>query len=169
MTEHGTLKSSDTVIAAIKQDSEQLEADLYRFLHLELECQEIPTLVPDDSLSVLMGDALAVSMRGPLQEALESKVGQEALQLPNQGAGTSMPARPSMVYWMSRNYCGFDSSYDDPRMVTLRRVAVAIRLLLKAAVVIDDIEDGSVIRYGEPALHITQGTSLALNGSTPAA
>ncbi|MFD4522350.1 polyprenyl synthetase family protein [Streptomyces sp. NPDC058470] len=40
---------------------------------------------------------------------------------------------------------------------------MAVRILLKAAVALDDIQDGSDVRYGEAALHVAHGTPLALN------
>ncbi|EST25401.1 hypothetical protein M878_29085 [Streptomyces roseochromogenus subsp. oscitans DS 12.976] len=48
-------------------------------------------------------------------------------------------------------------------LAAVRRAAVAVRVLLKAAVALDDIQDGSTVRYGEPALHLTHGVPLALN------
>ncbi|MGH1551769.1 polyprenyl synthetase family protein [Streptomyces sp. L7] len=48
-------------------------------------------------------------------------------------------------------------------LAVVRRTAVAVRILLKAAVALDDIQDGSDVRYGEPALHTVHGTPLALN------
>lgn len=82
-----------------------------------------------------------------------------------------------MVYWAYRNYRGSprggrvlreggevperaDTASD---LAVIRRTAVAVRILLKAAVALDDIQDDSDVRYGEPALHITHGTPLALN------
>jgi geranylgeranyl pyrophosphate synthase len=131
------------VINTVRADSALLEADLRQFL------AELPT-----SPSPMVDAALRAGFHEPVADALGSKVGQEALR-PRGGAGF----RPSLVYWVFRNYQGFDAEPTD----VIRRVAVAIRILLKAAVVLDDIEDGSTVRYGEPALHTTHGVPFALN------
>lgn len=126
------------VITTLRADSALLEADLRQFL------AELPAGTT----------ALQAAFHEPVADALGSKVGQEALRSQG-GAGF----RPSLVYWVFRNYEGLDAGPTD----LIRRVAVAIRILLKAAVVLDDIEDGSAVRYGEPALHTTHGIPLALN------
>jgi geranylgeranyl pyrophosphate synthase len=69
-----------------------------------------------------------------------------------------------MVYWAYRNYRGFPEELENTAdLAVIRRTAVAVRILLKAAVALDDIQDGSEVRYGEAALHATHGTPLALN------
>ncbi|NUL15187.1 polyprenyl synthetase family protein, partial [Streptomyces lunaelactis] len=115
--------------------------------------------------------ALRRSLYAPVADAVGSKVGQEALS-PAAGApggsGASAPLRPAMVYCAYRNYRGFpdeagDESAASADLAVVRRAAVAVRILLKAAVALDDIQDGSGVRYGEAALHVTHGVPVALN------
>lgn len=134
------------VIDVVRADADLLEADLREFL----------AGLPAGDPATVVAAALRSALHDPIGDALGSKVGQEALR-PAGGGGL----RPSLVYWVFRNYRGFAAEpTEEP---TIRRVAVAIRILLKAAVVLDDIEDGSAVRYGEPALHATHGIPLALN------
>lgn len=156
----------EAVAAVVRSDAALLEGDLAEFLG----SLTAPTAV--SSQSVYEG-ALRRSLYEPVADAVGSKVGQEALA-PAAGApgGNRAPLRPSMVYWAYRNYRGFpdettgnaagggDFSAD---LAVVRRAAVAVRVMLKAFVAIDDIQDGSDVRYGEPALHVTHGVPLALN------
>ncbi|MFI5881975.1 polyprenyl synthetase family protein [Streptomyces sp. NPDC051554] len=159
------------VEAVVRSDAALLEDDLAEFLDT--------LTAPARTAAVSVYDpALRRALYEPVADALGSKVGQQALP-PTAGApGGRAPLRPSMVYWAYRNYRGFpeeteglpgkadgspekaDTASD---LVVIRRTAVAVRILLKAAVALDDIQDGSDIRYGEPALHATHGTPLALN------
>ncbi|MFF7331203.1 polyprenyl synthetase family protein [Streptomyces sp. NPDC008150] len=140
-----TVATTTDVEAVVRRDASLLEEDLAAFLG---------TLVPPSS--DVYGAALRRSLYEPVADALGSKAGQPAL--PGPGA----PLRPSMVYWAYRNYRGFDAG-EAEGLDAVRRVAVAVRVLLKAAVAIDDIQDGSDVRYGEPALHRGHGVPLALN------
>lgn len=45
----------------------------------------------------------------------------------------------------------------------LRPIAIAIECFHKASLVHDDIEDGDLVRYGEPSLHARHGLPVALN------
>jgi geranylgeranyl diphosphate synthase type II len=45
----------------------------------------------------------------------------------------------------------------------LKRLAVAVECFHKASLIHDDIEDGDLTRYGEPALHAEHGVPVALN------
>jgi geranylgeranyl pyrophosphate synthase len=45
----------------------------------------------------------------------------------------------------------------------LRRVAVAVECFHKASLIHDDIEDGDLLRYGQPTLHAEHGLAQALN------
>ncbi|MEV1077485.1 polyprenyl synthetase family protein [Streptomyces sp. NPDC050211] len=142
------------VEAVVRQDATLLEDDLREFIG------SLPTE------GDLYGAALSRSLYAPVADALASKVGQAALPPAPQAPGHSgSPLRPSIVYWAYRNYRGFQraTSDDATDLALIRRTAVAVRILLKAAVVLDDIQDGSDVRYGEPALHITHGIPLALN------
>ncbi|WP_229695625.1 polyprenyl synthetase family protein [Streptomyces lacrimifluminis] len=151
----------DAVADVVRSDAALLEDDLAEFLG----SLTAPGAVASQSVYEA---ALRRSLYEPVADAVGSKVGQEALP-PTAGApgGNRAPLRPSMVYWAYRNYRGFpdeagggDSEAD---LAVVRRAAVAVRVLLKAFVAIDDIQDGSDIRYGEPALHVTHGVPLALN------
>jgi geranylgeranyl pyrophosphate synthase len=152
--------------AAVHADAEQLEADLRDFT---AEVGRGLTGVPGIEGSAGLEAALRRTLHGPVADALGSKVGQEALRLSTASAGggparLSGPLRPSIVYWTFRNYRGFaDTGAAAADLPLIRRVAVAIRVLLKAAVVLDDIEDGSAVRYGEAALHVTHGVPVGLN------
>ncbi|SDO90723.1 Geranylgeranyl pyrophosphate synthase [Streptomyces sp. cf386] len=146
----------DTVV---RRDAALLEDDLRAFLDA--------LTAGSTGTAALYAAALHRSLHAPVADALGSKAGQPALP-PRAGApGGTAPLRPSMVYWAYRNYRGFpgepwhsDTSAD---LAVVRRVAVAVRVLLKAAVALDDIQDGSDVRYGEPALHVTHGVPVALN------
>ncbi|WP_261989553.1 polyprenyl synthetase family protein [Streptomyces sp. uw30] len=140
----------------VRRDAALLEDDLRTFLD---------SLAP--GTTSLHGAALHRSLHAPVSDALGSKVGQQALPPAPGAPGGAAPLRPSMVYWAYRNYRGFpeelpaeEASAD---LAVVRRVAVAVRVLLKAAVVLDDIQDDSDVRYGEPALHVTHGVPVALN------
>ncbi|MGY1500589.1 polyprenyl synthetase family protein [Streptomyces sp. QTS52] len=155
----------DEVAGVVRSDAALLEDDLAEFLG----SLTAPAGVAAQSV---YESALRRSLYEPVADAVGSKVGQEALP-PTPGApgGNQAPLRPSMVYWAYRNYRGFpdeignevgggDSAAD---LAVVRRAAVAVRVMLKAFVAIDDIQDGSEVRYGEPALHVTHGVPLALN------
>ncbi len=53
------------------------------------------------------------------------------------------------------------SSGDLPEAI--RRVAVAVECFHKASLIHDDIEDGDLLRYGQPTLHAEHGMARALN------
>ncbi|MER6380877.1 class 1 isoprenoid biosynthesis enzyme [Streptomyces sp. NPDC001250] len=157
------------VEGVVRADAALLEEDLARFLG---------ALTGRPPGAAGYGSAYAAALDRalhlPAADALGSKAGQEALR-PRPGApGGGAPLRPSMVYWACRNYRGFGDISEatvasaggdagDGSLAAVRRAAVAVRVLLKAAVVVDDIQDGSAVRYGEPALHLTHGVPLALN------
>ncbi|MFQ6397218.1 polyprenyl synthetase family protein [Nocardia sp. KC 131] len=149
--------SASPVLDAVRADSELLESDLAQFL------AELPTATrrvagATDGPTAIW-EALRLAFHTPLADALGSKVGQEALR---PAGGQAL--RPSITYWVYRNYRGFtDLAESAADLAAIRRVAVAVRILLKASVVLDDIQDGSAIRYGEPALHADHGIPLALN------
>ncbi|MDX3496085.1 polyprenyl synthetase family protein [Streptomyces turgidiscabies] len=159
----------DAVAEVVRSDAALLEDDLAEFL----ASLTSPASVPAQSV---FEAALRRSLYEPVADAVGSKVGQEALP-PTAGApgGNRAPLRPSMVYWAYRNYRGFPdetgsggevgdgSDVSSADLAVVRRAAVAVRVMLKAFVAIDDIQDGSDVRYGEPALHVTHGVPLALN------
>ncbi|WP_234343178.1 polyprenyl synthetase family protein [Streptomyces fulvoviolaceus] len=151
------------VEAVLRGDAALLEDDLAAFLD---SLTGAPTQEGGPGAETSAYDAaLRCSLYEPVADAVGSKVGQEALP-PAAGApgGRGAPLRPSMVFWAYRNYRGFpDESGDDADLAVVRRTAVAVRILLKAAVALDDVQDGSVVRYGEAALHVTHGVPLALN------
>ncbi|MCX5296212.1 polyprenyl synthetase family protein [Streptomyces sp. NBC_00193] len=160
------LDASDTsgVEAVVRSDAALLEEDLAAFLASLATAPARPgPSAPQSVYEAVLGR----SLYAPVADAVGSKVGQQALA-PTAGAPAGRaPLRPSMVFWAYRNYRGFpgpagedDSAAD---LAAVRRAAVAVRVLLKAAVALDDIQDGSGIRYGEPALHVTHGIPLALN------
>ncbi|MGW5395551.1 polyprenyl synthetase family protein [Streptomyces sp. NPDC003952] len=150
----------------VRSDAALLEDDLAAFL-ASLTTPPARQGQGSSATESLYDAVLGRSLYAPVADAVGSKVGQEALA-PAAGAPAGRaPLRPSMVFWAYRNYRGFpgeageeDSGAD---LDAVRRAAVAVRVLLKAAVALDDIQDGSGIRYGEPALHVTHGIPLALN------
>ncbi|MDW4907522.1 polyprenyl synthetase family protein [Streptomyces sp. ADMS] len=154
----------DAVAAVVRSDAALLEDDLAEFLG----SLTAPAAVSSQSVRSVYEAALRRSLYDPVADAVGSKVGQEALP-PAAGApgGNQAPLRPSMVYWAYRNYRGFPDEIGDgvseADLAVVRRAAVAVRVMLKAFVAIDDIQDGSDVRYGEPALHVTHGVPLALN------
>ncbi|MFD9411430.1 polyprenyl synthetase family protein [Streptomyces sp. NPDC059989] len=155
------------VEAVVRGDAALLEDDLAEFLG----SLSAPAPVRPGTAASVYDAALRRSLYEPVADAVGSKVGQEALR-PAAGAPGSggAPLRPSMVYWAYRNYRGFPDELADEAgsadLAAVRRAAVAVRILLKAAVALDDIQDGSGIRYGEAALHATHGIPLALNAGT---
>ncbi|MFG3205456.1 polyprenyl synthetase family protein [Streptomyces sp. NPDC048192] len=148
------------VEAVVRADAALLEADLDRFL-------ATPAREPADAEGSVYGAALRRALHAPVADAVGSKAGQEALRPAPGAPGGGRPLRPSMVYWAYRNYRGFDGpaaeDAQDDALAAVRRAAVAVRVLLKAAVALDDVQDGSAVRYGEPALHVTHGLPLAVN------
>ncbi|MFC9297064.1 polyprenyl synthetase family protein [Streptomyces sp. NPDC057011] len=158
----GTVDASG-VEAVVREDAALLEEDLARFLGSPAVA---PGRAHPGARASVYEDALRRSLYRPVADALGSKAGQEALP----PAGGRAPLRPSMVFWAYRNYRGFPDEIgpgDSPEeWAAVRRAAVAVRILLKAAVAIDDIQDGSGIRYGEAALHVTHGVPLALNAGS---
>ncbi|MEV5838598.1 polyprenyl synthetase family protein [Nocardia sp. NPDC052112] len=149
--------SASSVIDAVRADSELLESDLAQFLaELFTATRQVAGAAGGPTA---VWEALRLAFHTPLADALGSKVGQEALR---PAGGQAL--RPSITYWVYRNYRGFtDTAESAADLIAIRRVAVAVRILLKASVVLDDIQDGSAIRYGEPALHAIHGIPLALN------
>ncbi|WP_416985032.1 polyprenyl synthetase family protein [Streptomyces sp. T028] len=150
------------VDAVVRQDAALLEEDLREFLRS-------PALgpVPGGAPEAVYEAALRHALYEPVADALGSKVGQQALPPTADAPGGRAPLRPSMVYWAYRNYRGFPGDPGDESaaadLAVIRRAAVAVRVLLKAAVALDDIQDGSDVRYGEAALHVTHGVPMALN------
>ncbi|MGC9538464.1 polyprenyl synthetase family protein [Streptomyces sp. UG1] len=144
------------VDGVVRRDAALLEDDLRAFLG---------SLTPGGESA--QATALHRALLTPVADALGSKVGQQALPPAAGAPGGAAPLRPSMVYWAYRNYRGFPGELGDEDasadLAVVRRVAVAVRVLLKAAVVLDDIQDDSGVRYGEPALHVTHGVPVALN------
>lgn len=145
--------------AVVRRDAALLEDDVRAFLDA--------LTAGSTGTAALYAAALRRCLHEPVADALGSKAGQPALPARAGAPGGSVPLRPSMVYWAYRNYRGFpdgpgdeDASAD---LAVVRRVAVAVRVLLKAAVALDDIQDDSRVRYGEPALHVTHGVPVALN------
>ncbi|MFJ9242314.1 polyprenyl synthetase family protein [Streptomyces sp. NPDC101776] len=148
------------VEAVVRGDAALLEDDLAGFLG--------SLTAPARAAASVYDTALRRSLYEPVADAVGSKTGQQALPPTAAAPGGRAPLRPSMVYWAYRNYRGFpgeSTAGDDTaaELAVIRRTAVAVRILLKAAVALDDIQDGSDVRYGEPALHTTHGTPLALN------
>ncbi|WP_153535513.1 polyprenyl synthetase family protein [Streptomyces sp. RB17] len=145
------------VEAVVREDAALLEADLDRFL-----AGLAPA--PSGAAESVYAAALTRALYAPVADAVGSKVGQEALRPAPGAPGGGRPLRPSMVYWAYRNYRGFgEPDTADEGLAAVRRAAVAVRVLLKAAVALDDVQDGSAVRYGEPALHSTHGVPLAVN------
>ncbi|MCX4780679.1 polyprenyl synthetase family protein [Streptomyces sp. NBC_01264] len=144
------------VEAVVRSDAALLEEDLAAFL---------ASLVTPPAPESVYEAALARSLYGPVADAVGSKVGQEALAPAAGAPACRAPLRPSMVFWAYRNYRGFPDEAGEAAedLAAVRRAAVAVRVLLKAAVALDDIQDGSGVRYGEAALHVTHGVPLALN------
>ncbi|MGW7527085.1 polyprenyl synthetase family protein [Streptomyces sp. NPDC054783] len=152
-----TTSSGVRVDAVVREDAALLEADLDRFL---AALAPVPSGAADSVYDAALGRALY----GPVADAVGSKAGQEALRPAPGAPGGGRPLRPSMVYWAYRNYRGFDGpAAEGEGLAAVRRAAVAVRVLLKAAVALDDVQDGSAVRYGEPALHSTHGVPLAVN------
>jgi geranylgeranyl pyrophosphate synthase len=144
------------VEAAVRGDAALLEDDLAEFLG--------SLTAPARAAASVYDTALRRALYEPVADAVGSKVGQQALPPAPGAPGGRAPLRPSMVYWAYRNYRGFpEEAEQGADFAVIRRTAVAVRILLKAAVALDDIQDGSDVRYGEPALHATHGTPLALN------
>ena len=144
------------VEAVVRSDAALLEDDLAEFLDA--------LTAPARAAVSVYDTALRRALYEPVADALGSKVGQQALPPAAGAPGGRAPLRPSMVYWAYRNYRGFPEEPESAAdLAVIRRTAVAVRILLKAAVALDDIQDGSDVRYGEPALHATHGTPLALN------
>ncbi|MHB9861861.1 polyprenyl synthetase family protein [Streptomyces sp. YIM S03343] len=145
----------------VRRDAALLEDDLRLFLGA------LSTAEGAEGAAGVYGGALQRCLSFPVADALGSKVGQQALPPTPDSPGGQAPLRPSLVYWAYRNYRGFpDVSGAEAHLADLsviRRTAVSVRVLLKAAVVLDDIQDGSDMRYGEPALHVTHGIPVALN------
>ena len=154
-----TVETTD-VEAVVRSDAALLEDDLAEFLGA--------LTAPARAAASVYDTALRRSLYEPVADAVGSKIGQQALPPTAATPGGRAPLRPSMVYWAYRNYRGFpgeSAAGDEPaaELAVIRRTAVAVRILLKAAVALDDIQDGSDVRYGEPALHTTHGVPLALN------
>jgi len=62
--------------------------------------------------------------------------------------------------------CAYKALQEDPTAplpAGLREIAVAVECFHKASLVHDDVEDGDLIRYGEPTLHAEHGVPVALN------
>ncbi|MFJ5265128.1 polyprenyl synthetase family protein [Streptomyces sp. NPDC088387] len=163
------------VDAVIRSDSGLLSADLEQLLRVAAGTVVDPGVPGFDPANPVLEDALRLALQAPNADAfaidharfLEPRPGSAGTADAAGPARSGPPAdgvRPSTVYWAYRNYRGFDPSDETGAdFATVRRVAASARLLMKAAVIIDDVQDGSDIRFGRPALHITHGVPLALN------
>lgn len=156
------------VEAVVRGDAALLEEDLAEFLGA---LSAAPARVRPSAAASVYDAALRRSLYEPVADAVGSKVGQAALPPTGGTPGSGgVPLRPSMVFWAYRNYRGFPDEVADEAssadLAAVRRAAVAVRILLKAAVALDDIQDGSAIRYGEATLHVTHGVPLALNAGS---
>ncbi|MFM9612210.1 polyprenyl synthetase family protein [Streptomyces niveiscabiei] len=154
----------EKVEKVVRQDAALLEEDLAAFLRAFLDALTDggESAAHATAHADVYVHALRSTLHEPVADALGSKAGQQALPPRPDAPGGTAPLRPSMVYWAYRNYRGFSAEFA-PDFATIRRTAVAVRVLMKAAVALDDIQDGSAFRYGEPALHVTHGVPVALN------
>ncbi|MGH9631633.1 MAG: polyprenyl synthetase family protein, partial [Bryobacteraceae bacterium] len=62
--------------------------------------------------------------------------------------------------------CAWKALQTDPQAAipeSLKKLAVAVECFHKASLIHDDIEDDDAERYGQSALHVTHGVSVALN------
>ncbi|MGJ5897119.1 polyprenyl synthetase family protein [Streptomyces niveiscabiei] len=150
----------EKVEKVVRQDAALLEEDLAAFLDALTDGGE--SAAHATAHANVYVHALRSTLHEPVADALGSKAGQQALPPRPDAPGGTAPLRPSMVYWAYRNYRGFSGEFA-PDFAAIRRTAVAVRVLMKAAVALDDIQDGSAFRYGEPALHVTHGVPVALN------
>ncbi|MFD3558107.1 polyprenyl synthetase family protein [Streptomyces sp. NPDC058686] len=154
---------TDTAVSAIehvvRRDAALQEDDLRVLL------TALTRTPPGADHDPLYDVALRRSLYAPVADALGFKPDLEPPALTEDRPGP--PRRSSLVFWAYRNYRGFaDRSGAEPApasLATIRRLATAALVLLRAAIVIDDIQDGSVTRYGAPALHVSHGVPIALN------
>ncbi|MEU6578076.1 polyprenyl synthetase family protein [Streptomyces sp. NPDC046805] len=157
MTSAADVADVADVEAVVRGEAALLEDDLARFIGSLAAA--LAQASPGAAVSAYDA-ALRRALYDPVADVVGSKVGQAALPLAAGAPGGRAPLRPS-------NYRGFpdEAGHEDSPadLGAVRRTAVAVRILLKAAVVLDDIQDGSGVRYGEPALHVTHGVPLALN------
>lgn len=68
--------------------------------------------------------------------------------------------RPLLPFWMARAFPGGGND------AAIDRVAATTLLLHSAAIVIDDIEDGSTERQCQPSLHLREGHARTLNAAS---
>ncbi|MFG2991705.1 hypothetical protein ACGFZK_20835 [Streptomyces sp. NPDC048257] len=154
--------------AVVRGDAALLEDDPAGFLG---SLTAAPVRVRSGAAASAYEAALRRCLYEPVADAVGSKVGQEALPPAAGAPGSGGPPAASFdgvlglpqLPGLSRRG-GRDASSAD--LAAVRRAAVAVRVLLKAAVALDDIQDGSGVRYGEAALHVTHGIPLALNAGS---
>ncbi|MEU9337214.1 polyprenyl synthetase family protein [Streptomyces sp. NPDC048290] len=156
---HAPTADVDAVITA---DAHLLDADLRDLLAVSAHNVMEPLVPGFAPQNRTLQDAIRLALHAPHTDAFA--LDHARLRSTGRGGGPAPGVRPSTVYWAFRNYRGF--SVEDEAGAdfgTVRRIAASVRLLLKAAVIIDDIQDGSETRFGRPALHLTHGVPLALN------
>jgi geranylgeranyl pyrophosphate synthase len=69
--------------------------------------------------------------------------------------------RPLLALWLARAFASPTRAHDDDVL----RIAVCVEVLHAASLAVDDVQDGSAERRGEPALHTVFGMPLALNAA----
>lgn len=72
--------------------------------------------------------------------------------------------RPLLCFWMWRSAYGF---WSQPESIpsNVLDIGCAAELLHAASLVIDDIQDGSQVRRGEPSVHTRFGAPIAINAA----
>jgi geranylgeranyl pyrophosphate synthase len=73
--------------------------------------------------------------------------------------------RPLLPFWLQRAF-GVAPEIDRARADAAQRVAAVTLVLHSAAIVIDDIEDGSLERQSQAALHLRHGLGPTLNAAS---
>ncbi len=112
-------------------------------------------LLAEGRLAELLGIAQSPAVENALQEALLDPV-ESLMANPGKRIRAQLVA---MVYRL----------FHDDRAVSLtaakqcRECAEVVELIHAGSLIVDDIEDGSAVRRGRPALHVQSGLSLALN------
>jgi geranylgeranyl pyrophosphate synthase len=73
--------------------------------------------------------------------------------------------RPLLALWMSRAFGAQPQAQPQPLECdeNILRIAACVEILHAASLAVDDVQDGSLERRGEPSLHSVFGMPLALN------
>jgi len=125
----------------VGQDTHAIERELARFLAAQ-ESSEHPSPLPAVARAAREASLLALARRLTLSPGKR--------------------VRPLLAIWMARAFGAPERAHDEDVL----RISACVEILHAASLAVDDVQDGSLERRGEPSLHAVFGMPLALNAGS---